>query len=79
MPDETCPEIPWYQSSAIRSGLIGILSSILLVFNITGIDDQTKQTIVGVICAAGALYSGVHEIYKRIANRTRCDIKPKLL
>jgi uncharacterized membrane protein len=76
---ETCPAIPWYQSSAIRSGIVSILSSLLLVFNITEVDDATKQTIVAVICAIGAAYSGIHEIYKRIANRQRCNIAPKLL
>lgn len=84
MPDQTCPEVipaaKWWESSAIKSGLISIVCGIAMILGYA-VDAEFKNKLeviaLVVLPGVGAIGTGLHEIYKRFQNnRCKRDIVP---
>lgn len=86
MPEIPCPEITsakWWESTAIQSGIVSIVCGILLLCGFAVDADmkvKIETTIIIVLPAIGAIYTGYVQIKQRIENnRCKRDITRKLL
>jgi hypothetical protein len=86
MPVTECPEATsakWWESTAIRSGIVSITCGILLLCGYAVDADmkvKIETTIIIVLPAIGAIWTGYVQIKQRIENnRCKREISRKLL
>ena len=86
MAEIECPEITpakWWESTAIRSGIVSIICGILLLCGFAvdaDMKNKIETTVIVVIPAIGAIYTGYVQIKQRLENdRCKREISRKLI